>query len=118
MNGTIHVIITPMDESENCFLAPDKSLFCELNEAMPCSLGENSLTIALMREQAESKKASIARSSATNQVTSVPLSFDKRMQLLIASGLIAGITPLSVRQQWNQETLDSVSSWLDGIDVV
>lgn len=33
-------------------------------------------------------------------------SFDRRMRLLIACGLIAGITPSSVRQRSNQLTLD------------
>lgn len=115
-NAIIRASIMQMEENENCSSAPDKRLSSELNWAMPCLFGENSLMTALTSEQEENKRESIARSSAMNQVTSVPLSFAKRIELLTACGLIAGITPLSVRQRWNQITLDSVSSWLDGVD--
>lgn len=73
----------------------------------PCSHGESSSTT-------RDKPASIARYSETRVPSEVVTSFDKRTQLLIASGLVAGITPLSKRKRLPQKTLDFVSLQLAG----
>jgi hypothetical protein len=41
-------------------------------------------------------------------------SYDRRIRLLIASGLIAGITPMSIRRRSPQQTLDFALSPLAG----
>jgi hypothetical protein len=62
-------------------------------------------------------KASTALSSVTKARTLAANSYAKRTQLLTASGLIAGITPTSIRVALPQETLDSASSKQGGTAV-
>jgi hypothetical protein len=71
----------------------------EPSEPMPFSFGESLLMTA-------AKLESTAQSSAMSQAIEVHTSYDKRIRLLIASGLIAGITPTSTRKGSPQATLD------------
>ena len=109
MNVTTRPINTRMDESENSSLAPERRSSLEQPAETACSYGESSLTTA-------GKTESTAPSSETRASTGAATSFDRRMRLLIACGLIAGITPSSVRQRSNQLTLDIAFSWQDGED--
>jgi len=60
-----------------------------------------------------SKESTVQR-SGTNQSTAVANSFDRRISLLIASGLVSGITPSSIRRQCGAKIPAFVSSLLDG----
>jgi hypothetical protein len=61
-----------------------------------------------------STEAESAVSTAPYSETKAPSDpqnlYAKRIKLLIESGLVAGITPTSVRQRSDQQTLDFVSS--------
>jgi hypothetical protein len=88
-----------MDESADNSSAPEKRSCSEPSEQMPSSSGETSLTTADSRE-------STVPSFVTKDPAYHRASSDKRIKLLIASGLVAGITPTSTRHQSPQQTLD------------
>jgi hypothetical protein len=93
-----------------CFSADlVKRSCCEPWPATPCSFGENSKTTA-------ASTASTAPFSEMSRATKAATSFDKRMQLLMQSGLVAGITPTSTRKRYGQQTLDIAFSQLGGVD--
>ena len=56
----------------------------------------------------QDKKEFTARSSETNPKRKAALLFKKRMRLLLRSGLVKGIIPLSMRKRSDQLTLDTV----------
>jgi hypothetical protein len=56
------------------------------------------------------KLESVAASFVMNRLSSVQNSFDKRIKLLTASGLIAGTIPKSMRQKSGQRILAFASS--------
>ncbi len=70
----------------------------------------------LISEQGYDKQASTAQCSAMRVNTYRHCSYAKRMQLLMQSGLIAGITPMSTAKRWSQGTLDFASSQQVGDD--
>jgi len=76
---------------------------------MPSLSGATSSTTA-------GKTGSTAPCSATKAPTDPQTSYAKRMRLLIASGLIAGITPSSERKRSAQRTLDFAFSEPGGDD--
>jgi hypothetical protein len=106
-SGITAATATPMAESEANSSAPEKRLSCEPFTLMPYSCGESSLTTAASKE-------STAPCSATKANTEVQTSFDRRTQLLTASGLIAGITPTLIRKGYGREIRATVSLWPDG----
>lgn len=59
-------------------------------------------------------KASTAPCSEMSQSIKARNSYDRRIRLLTASGLIAGIIPTSMRQQSDQQILDFAFSQRDG----
>lgn len=77
----------------------EKNLSCEPNMLMPCGSGDTSTTTPANR-------VSTARYSATSRAIRARALYAKRIRLLIASGLIAGITPMSTRRGSPQKTLD------------
>jgi hypothetical protein len=99
MNGTTARINTPMVESDNCSQAQAKKLSFAQKQAMQCLCGGGSSTAA-------ANAVSTAPYSETKARTDPATLYAKRMQLLIESGLVAGITPTSVRNGSNQTTLD------------
>jgi len=107
MNGITVNTITKMDEDQNCFAGQEKKSFCELGKGMLVLCGENLKMIQV-------KKGSTARCSETSQPTLVRSSYNKRMRLLVASGLVKGTIPTSMRKKSNQTTLDIVLKWPDG----
>ena len=109
MNAITQPIDTPTDASENCLSAQGKRLSCEPSELMPYGSGASSSMTADRMELT-------APCSETKASTGVVTSFEKRMRLLIASGLIAGITPTSTRVGSPQVTLDFAFSRQGGND--
>lgn len=109
MNAIIHVTDMPMVESELSSSDPEKRLSCEQLTLTPYLCGASSLMTA------DSKELT-APSFATNRRIAARNLYIKRMQLLTASGLIAGITPTSVRKQSVQRTLDIALSQPVGSD--
>lgn len=86
-----------------------KSSCCAPSELTQCSVGGSSSTTA-------GSKASTAPSSETSRRISARTLFGKRIKSLIAGGLIAGITPTSIRKRSPQRTLDIAFSKLAGVD--
>ena len=116
MSGITQPTDTPIDASECYSLAPEKRSSCEPNAPMPFGSGGGSSTPALTIEPDSRRPESIAPCSETKAHTAVRTSYVKRMRLLIASDLIAGITPTSVRKRSAQATLDFAFSRLAGSD--
>jgi hypothetical protein len=102
MNGTIRHIGIVMEEKENCSADLGKRSSCELLQGTLFSSGENSSTGVV-------KPESTAPCSEMRVPTRAADLFDKRMQLLIASGLICGITPTSIRKQSGAKIPDFAS---------
>lgn len=102
MNDITVAITTGTVESANCSPGRVRKSFSERNQETQCSSGDDSLTIV-------DNRALTAPYSETNQRTKVRNSFVKRTQLLISSGLVAGITHTSTLEKSGQTTLDSVS---------
>src|SRR5215207_3630943 len=90
---------TPTVESDGNSSDLEKRSCCEQPTQMPYSSGESSLTIA-------AKQESTAPSSETKGYVRVRNLYAKRIRLLMSSGLIAGITPTSIRKRSGQQTLD------------
>ena len=62
----------------------------------------------------QEKKESIVLSLETNPKQKAARLFNKRMRLLLQSGLIAGIIPTSMQKKSNQLILDTVLKKLGG----
>lgn len=106
-NATIQPTNTRTGASENCSAAPVKKSYCEQSAAMLDLFGEISMMPA-------AKKASTARSSETKANTSHLTLSDRLTPSLISHGLVAGITPMSTRQQCGAAIPDIASYGLDG----
>lgn len=109
MSDIILAITTQTAARESFSSALVRNLCSGQTPVTPCSHGESSSTT-------RDRTASIARCSETRVQFEAVTSFDRRTRLLIASGLVAGITPLSKRKRLPQKTLDFVSLQLDGED--
>ena len=109
MSDTTVAINMPMVENENYLLGQGKRLSLEQKPQTLCLFGESLLTIA-------DKQELTAPCLGTKARIEVQTSYDKRIKLLTASGLIAGITPLCVRKRLNLTTPDSVLLQPDGIN--
>ena len=109
MKDIIQPINTKTDANESNSSVPEKKLSSEQKRQMRCLCGDDSLMI---RENVESTVPSLE----TSQATSARNLYDKRIKLLIASGLVAGITPTSERKQSPQQTLDFALFKPDGKD--
>ena len=104
---TTHAMSTRTAASENYSLDLETNWSCEQSKAMHVSYGAGSSTTA-------GNLVSTARYSAMRAPTYRAPSFAKRMQSLMQSGLIAGITPTSIAQRSHQRILAFVSSWPAG----
>lgn len=107
MNDTTQHTSTAMDDRGNCSAGLEKNSCCELRQAMLFLCGESSSTAA-------ANKASTAQCSEMSRRTKAANSFDKRTKLLIASGLVRGITPSSIRRKLGAVIPDFVSYQPDG----
>jgi hypothetical protein len=101
---------TQTDVSENCSQAQAKKLSSAQRQAMQCLCGEGLSTQA-------ANAVSTAPYSETKAITDPQTSYARRIQLLMRSGLVAGITPTSVRKRSDQQTLGFASLQPDGSDV-
>lgn len=106
---TILHMITKTEEKESCSLGQEKNLCYEPGRETQCLFGVGSLTIL-------DNAGSTVQFSGTSQTLKAVNSFEKRMQLLLKSGLIAGIIPLSMRKGSGQITLEHVLLQLGGKD--
>lgn len=90
---------TLMAESENFSQDRERKLPFAQKQAMQCLCGADSSMEA-------ANAVLTAPYSETKATTDPATSYAKRMRLLMKSGLVAGITPTSVRNGSNQGTLD------------
>lgn len=93
--------------SKNCFSDQERRLYSARGMETLYLPGDASL-------MTRASKESVALYSETKAPTDPATSFDRRMRLLIASGLIAGIIPSSIRHSYAQGTLDIAFFKLDG----
>jgi hypothetical protein len=98
---------TRTDESEASLSAPESISFSEQATLTPSLFGENSSTTA-------DSKASIAPFSATKAAGGPQTLSDRLTPLLIALGLVKGITHTSIRKQSGAAIRDSALWPLDG----
>ena len=96
------------------FVDQAKRSYCVRCRVMRCLYGESSLTNVSITAQDYLKMELIVQSSAMNRSGSVRNSSDRRMRLLMSSGLIAGIIPTSIKKRSHQKTLDFVTKRQDG----
>lgn len=107
MKNTTVAINTPTGENENYLSDRAKRLYSEPKQLTLCLFGESLSTIA-------GKQESTALCSGTKACIEAQTSYDKRIELLTASGLIAGITPLYVRKRLSPPTPAFALLRLDG----
>lgn len=108
LGGTTAIGGMPMDVLLNFSAAPEKRLFCGHGNVMPDGSGGDSRMPA-------DNQASTARCSATKASTKQASLCDRLTPLLMSSGLIYGIIPMSMRDASGQLTLDAVLRPLDGV---
>ncbi len=113
VSNSITGIIAPMNtktaEKGNCSQDQAKKLSFAQKQEMQCLCGAGSSTAAanaVLTAPYSETKASIDPATL----------YTRRMKLLIASGLVAGITPMSERRRSPQATLDFALSQLGGND--
>jgi hypothetical protein len=114
MSGITPHTNTGIDADENCSSVLERNSSFALSTPMRASSGVcSSMTVSTI-EQASDNQELTAPSSVTSRRIAARTLFVKRTQLLIASGLIAGITPTSTRKRSAQATLDFAFSKPDG----
>ena len=96
-----------VSESENCSQDQERRLSFAQKQAMQCLCGGGS-------SMAAASAVSTAPYSETKVSVDPAILYARRMRLLMKSGLVAGITPTSVRQRSDQLTLVFALSQLDG----
>jgi len=89
---------TEMAESEDCSLGQVINLSSGQRQLMLFSPGDYSETTALTSELDDRKKELIALSSATKEMQRAANWSGMQIELLMQSGLVAGITPTYVRR--------------------
>lgn len=92
MNGITAPISTKTEGKENSLPGQEKKSSYELDLGMPFSSGATSLTN-------QDRKELIVLFSGTNQNTDHLTLSDRLTPSLISSGLVAGITPTSIRKR-------------------
>lgn len=107
MSGTIPVTSTRMVASASCLSAPAKNLCFGRGRVMRVSCGATLSTTADRLELT-------APSSETNPSSKAVDSYEKRRRLLIASGLICGGIPMSIRKRSTVDCPEIASLWPDG----
>lgn len=112
-NATTPLIDTPMVGKESSLLDPEKNLSCEVGEATPSLFGENSNASV-----SRSNTALTVPRSAMKEKSAAANSFDKRTRLLIASGLVRGVIPSSIRKESDRRIRATAFLWPDGDDAV
>lgn len=111
MSGTTRLTSTETDECAPSLPDPVKKSSCELARPMLFSFGDASLTPADRRELT-------ALFSETSQQFAARTLSDRLTPLLIISGLVAGITPTSIREKCGAAIPDFVLLLPGGASVV
>ena len=109
MKDTIVAMNTKTDAKESCLQAPARKLSFAQKMQMQCLCGAGS-------SMDQANAVLTAPYSETKEKANHRRSYNKRIKLLLQFGLVAGITPTSVRQQSPQATLDFVSCKQGGQD--
>ena len=110
MSGITPRTATRTDEFGSCLPDPVKKLCSGPSAETPSLCGDDSRMTASTRALESDSKASTAPRSGKRERIAARTLFVKRMQSLIASGLIGGITPTSTRKGSNQGYLGPVFS--------
>jgi hypothetical protein len=76
--------------------------------------GDGFVMLVLMPGQDLCRRVLTVQSSAMSRKKKARDLFDRRILLLISSGLVKGITPTSIRTELGAAIPDFVSSWPDG----
>ena len=105
---------TETDAHDSDSAVPEIRSSCEHRQGMLFSFGINSETPALTNGQAVRRPESIVPRFAMRERLAAATSYGKRIELLMSSGLIAGITPTSTRKRLGADCLEDVSSLLVG----
>jgi len=116
MSGTIPAVDIVTVDRGDYSADQAKNWYYELPRARHSLSGESLRMIVLTVGPATDNQASTVRRSGMRERTAAQNLYNKRMQLLIASGLIAGITPTSIRNGSDQRILDIAIYRLDGGD--
>jgi hypothetical protein len=103
-----------MDGNVNCSADQEKISFCEQHPATLFSSGEPFAISASTSEQDCPKRGSTAQRFAMLEKKRAATLYAKRIELLMSSGLIAGITPTSVRRTLKADCRALASSLLVG----
>lgn len=98
-------------------LVREKSGCSGPSTGLRCLRGESSKTTASTNEPDGRSKESTARCSGTNRRRGALTSFDRRTQLLMRFGLVAGTIPTWTPPLFDLQIPDGVSSVLDGANV-
>lgn len=105
--GTIPVSNTKMAVNGKSSAAQARRSYCAHEMPMPSLFGESSLTV-------QDRKELIVLFSETKAQSGQATLSDRLTLSLISSGLVKGITPMSVRQKLEAEILDFVLFLPDG----
>jgi hypothetical protein len=114
MSVTIRRTDTETAACDGCSLAPAKSSCLGPRAVVRSLFGGDFEMTASTCEPDGHRKGSTARRSGESKLVAARTLFGRRMRLLIVSGLIAGITPTSIRKGSRQGYLAHVFSLPDG----
>jgi hypothetical protein len=105
----IQVMNTKMDEAENNLSDRASILSSEPRPAMPSLFGESLLMTVSTSARASAKRGSIAPSSEMKAaVCARPTLYGRQWRSLLTAGLIAGITPMSIRKRCGADCREAV----------
>lgn len=113
-SGIIRLTGTEMEENVSYLQAPEKRSCSELPPATPSLFGESSLMIASTTEPESARQESIALPSGTRVRSNHPTSYVRHARSLLIAGLIAGITPTSIRKRSGADCRDGALLPQDG----
>lgn len=113
-NATIQRVGIEMDGSEFYLRGQEKRSCCEPLPVTPSLFGESSLTTALTCEPANGRRESTAPHSEMKPASNLPTLYARRAQSLLIAGLIAGITPTSIRKRYGADCREAAFLLLDG----
>jgi hypothetical protein len=105
---------TETDESRKSLSGQENTLPFEPDQGTLFLFGENSGISVLTNGQGGRRRGSTVRRSAMKERIRAANLFDKRTRLLIAAGLVKGITPMSIRNECGAPIPDFVFCGRDG----
>lgn len=114
MKNIIRVALIVTEENGDCSAVQEKKSSLERQLVMPFLCGDDLSMDALTCEHARGNTELIAPFLETNRRSYRQSLLDRLMPSLISSGLIAGITPTSIRHELGAIIPDFVSCLPDG----